>query len=129
MLSGRCAATTQSGTPCNAQPVRLSGFCWWHDPATDAERQGGRRLGGKGKSNAARAKRGYADGALTPAEVEGLIGTTLTGVLAGRVTPGQAQAVASLARAAVAVREAGEVEERLAALERHAGTDGRGRTA
>ncbi len=69
------------------------------------------RKGGAARSNKSRARKQYVDGILSPAELEGLIGTTLKGVLMQKITPGQAQAVASLARAAVAVREASAIEK------------------
>jgi hypothetical protein len=120
-MVGKCRATNAAGAPCSATPVRPSGWCWFHDPALTAERDAGRRKGGVERSNQARARKQYADGALAPIEVQGLIGTTLRAVLVGKVTPGQGQAVAALARAAMTVREASEVEERLAELEARAG--------
>ena len=109
MVAG-CNATTTAGAPCSARPVLPSGWCYWHDPATAAARDQARRDGGAARSNKARARKQYADGALTPVEVEGLLGTTLRAVIAGRLEPGVGNAVASLARAAMAVRDAGEVE-------------------
>ena len=47
----------------------------------------------------------------------------LRAVLAGKIEPGVGNAVANLARAAVAVREATELEARLAELEARAGVD------
>ena len=37
-MVSRCKATTASGSPCSATPVRADGFCWWHAPALEAER-------------------------------------------------------------------------------------------
>jgi hypothetical protein len=125
----RCNATNSAGAPCSATPVRPSGWCWFHDPALTAERDAGRRKGGVERSNQSRARKQYADGALAPIEVQGLIGTTLRAVLVGKVTPGQGQAVAALARAAMTVREASEVEERLAELEARAGLSSERRTS
>jgi hypothetical protein len=86
-----------------------------------AERDAGRRKGGVERSNQSRARKQYANGALAPIEVQGLIGLTLRAVMAGQMTPGQGTAVAALARAAMSVREASETEERLAELEIRAG--------
>ena len=118
----RCRATTAAGSPCSAQPVRPSGFCYWHDPALAAERDAARRRGGRGKSNRARAAKRLPEEVLTPATLQGLLGRTLREVIAGRVAPGVANAAATLGRAIVAVREATELEERLRALEAAAGT-------
>jgi hypothetical protein len=59
--------------------------------------------------------------ALSPAELQGFVAVALRGVMTGSIAPGVGNAVASLARAAVAVREATELEQRLAALEDRAG--------
>jgi len=83
----RCKATTVAGPPCSAQPVRADGYCWWHSPALANERDEARRRGGSARSNRARAKKQL------PA-----------------VEPGVGSSVASLARAYVAVTEAGAVE-------------------
>jgi hypothetical protein len=124
----RCKAQTTNGTPCSAQPIRDDGYCYWHSPATANERVDARRRGGKAKSNASRAKRQMESAAMTPNEIQGFVAVALRGVMVGSITPGIANAVASLARAAVAVREATELEQRLAELEQRAGvTDTRWR--
>lgn len=58
---------------------------------------------------------------MTPPEIQGFVAVALRGVMTGSITPGVANAVASLARAAVAVREATEIEQRLRELEDKAG--------
>ena len=62
------------------------------------------------------------DGALSPAELEGLLGVTLRAVLNGHKEPAIGNAIANLARAAVAVRDSVAVDERLAELERRIGS-------
>jgi len=64
------------------------------------------------------------DAALTPSELEGFVAVALRSVLDGQISPGVANAVASLARAAVAVREETALEARLAELEAAAGIAG-----
>ncbi|MDP9364810.1 MAG: hypothetical protein M3Q10_11405 [Chloroflexota bacterium] len=118
--TGRCRATTAAGSPCSAQPVRPSGWCYWHDPTIAAEREAARRRGGRGKSNRARAAKAM-PAPMTPADLQALLGVVLRGVVAGRVEPGVGNAAANLGRAIVAVREATTTEERLAALESAAG--------
>jgi hypothetical protein len=125
MVDG-CRGTTKDGNACAARPMPGRDVCPWHAPVLAARRQEWSAKGGQQRSNQSRARKSFADGALAPIEVQGLIGTTLRAVLVGKVTPGQGQAVAALARAAMTVREASEVEERLAALEQRAGiSDGR----
>ena len=128
-MVSRCNGTNTAGGPCEAQPVRSSGFCYWHDPSLASERHANRRRGGSARSNAARAKKALPDTVLSPAEIQGMLGLALRDVLAGRLEPGVANAAASLGRALVQVREATEVEERLQALERAAGRPARGWTA
>jgi len=80
------------------------------------------------RSNTARAKRQFVAEALDSEQVLGLLSVALRGVLGGKLEPGVANAAASLGRAIVAVREATEVEARIAALEIAAGI-GEGRSA
>ncbi len=125
----KCVGTNRDGTPCSAALVPGAVYCRWHDPALAKERKEWSRRGGLAKSNTARAKRRYAEGALDVGQLQGIIGATIVGVLAGRITPGIANAVATLARASVSIRDAAETEERLAALERQAGFIGRSNVA
>ena len=106
----RCAAKTVSGSPCSATPVRPSGYCYWHDPALSADREAARRRGGSARSNAARAKKELPAGVLSSDQLRGVLGLTIAKVLNGAVEPGVGSSVASLARAYVAVTEAGAVE-------------------
>jgi hypothetical protein len=125
-----CIATTKEGRPCSAGPVRSSGFCYWHDPALLEQRLTDRQRGGAARSNVARARKQIADAVLTPADLQGLLGATLRGVLAGRIEPGVGTAAAGIARVLLAVREATDVETRLAALEEQAARQGqKGRVA
>jgi hypothetical protein len=93
----------------------------WHDPEADEQRREMSRKGGQSRSNKARAKKLAAG--MGADDLDALLAVALKGVLAGRLTPGQGQAAASLARAMVAVREYTAVEDldrRLAELERSA---------
>jgi hypothetical protein len=112
----RCKATNAAGQPCGAQAIS-NGFCPWHDPARQADMLEARRKGGKAKSNRARARKQLVSTAMSPAELEGVIGLTITQVLAGKISPGIGNAVASLARASVAIRETVDLEIRVTNLE------------
>jgi hypothetical protein len=90
----RCQATAASGKPCSATPRPGRSFCLWHDPAAEEDRRELSRKGGRARSNASRAKKAFPAG-LTTGEVQGYLATALKGVLVGRFTPGQANAVAS----------------------------------
>ena len=127
-MVARCKATTTAGDPCSAQPVRESGWCYWHDPAREGERRANRRKGGEARSNRARLRKHYAGEVLTLREVQGLLSKLLKDVTEGRTEPGVASAGASVARAIAAVAQVGDMEERLTELERAAGI-GEGRSA
>ncbi len=129
MKPERCAAIAKDGRPCHARPVDGGGLCAWHSPAWAAKRREWSQKGGVQRSNQSRARKQYEAGTLSPSEVQGLLGTTLRAVISGQIAPGQGQAVAALARAAMTVREASEVEERLTTLEYRAGLNSEGRTA
>ena len=120
-MVARCKATTTAGVTCSAQPVRESGFCFWHDPGREAERRANRRKGGEARSNRARLRKQYAAEVLTLREVQGFLSKLLKDVTEGRTEPGVASAGASVARAIAAVSQAVDLEERLVDLERAAG--------
>jgi hypothetical protein len=125
-MQARCSATNKDGSPCSAQAWR-GGLCRWHDPQLAADRAAWRAKGGQGKGNGVRARRRLAGATMGPAELQGALASVLQGVIAGEVAPGVGSAAAAIARAIVSIREATEIDERLAALERRAGMTGRGR--
>ena len=126
MPSSRCQAITTRGNPCSATTRPGRPLCLWHDDSPQAEeaRRELSRRGGAARSNSARARKGLVNAALTPSELEGFVGLALRSVLDGQISPGVANAVAALARAAVVVREATELETRLVELEAAAGIAG-----
>src|SRR5688500_18337755 len=79
----KCKATKHDGTPCSGTPFRGGDFCWFHDPAQADKRADGRRQGGSARSNKRRAMKEVEAHAMTPAELEGVIGLTITQVLSG----------------------------------------------
>ena len=108
-VTQRCASTRRDGAPCTAQ-AGTSGYCIGHDSgAVEA-----RRKGGHGKSRAERAAK------LLPARLQpvvSLLENALGEVHRGELDPRAASAMASLAGALVRAMTAGELEERLRALE------------
>ncbi len=88
-----------------------------------------RRLGGKAKSNANRARKQMIAAVMTPEEIGGLLSLTLRNVIAGRVEPGVGNAAANLAKAIVTIQEATTLELRLSALEASIETSGPRRLA
>ena len=89
-------------------------YCFAHDPAKAAERQAARQRGGQHRANLVRLR-----GLVPPRliSVYDRLESALGEVHDGTLQPGQAAAMAGLARAMVAVLQAGELEERLRALE------------
>ena len=124
-MVSRCIATNANGQPCSAQPVRPSGYCVWHEPGLEAERQAARRRGGESRSNRVRAGRRYAAAVLSLRQVQGMLSVVLEDVIAGDVEPGIATAAAGVARAIASVAQVGDIEERLAELEQRAGVETR----
>jgi len=127
--AAQCPTNNKDGTPCGGTVLPGATFCIFHDPDRAELRREVSRKGGKAKSNTARARKKYVEGGLEPDQLQGLIGSTIVGVLAGRIQPNVGNAIAALARTSVTIREAVEVEERLADLERRAGIVGRNQIA
>ena len=108
-IAQHCVSTRRDGAPCTAQ-AGASGYCIGHDPVA----QDARRKGGHGKSRAERAAK------LLPARLQpmvSLLEDALGEVHRGELDPRAASAMASLAGALVRAITAGELEERLRALE------------
>ena len=112
-IAQHCTSTRRDGAPCTAQ-AGTSGYCIGHDPgAVEA-----RRKGGHATSRAERA------GKLLPARLQpmvSLLEDALGEVHRGELDPRAAWAMASLAGALVRTITAGELEERLRALEDRGG--------
>ena len=112
-IAQRCTSTRRDGLPCTAQ-AGTSGYCIGHAlGALEA-----RRKGGHATSRAERA------GKLLPARLQpmvSLLEDALGEVHRGELDPRAASAMASLAGALVRAMTAGELEERLRALEDRGG--------
>jgi hypothetical protein len=108
-VNERCTSIRRDGLPCTAR-AGPSGYCIGHAPgALEARRKGGRK--------ASRAERA---GKLLPARLQpvvSLLEDALGEVHRGELEPRAASAMASLAGALVRIITAGELEERLRALE------------
>ncbi len=127
-MDARCSAATKTGAACNAAPWR-DRLCRWHHPDLAAERREGRAKGGHARSNAARARKRLPGRLLTMREVQALLCGLLVDVVKGEAETGVATSAAGLARAIAAVATAGDLEDRLAALEATAGPEIEGRRA
>ena len=111
-----CAGTKKSGESCTATVEPPQTYCWWHDPANADERRRAASKGGRGKPN-----REIRD---LKRELEDLA----AGVLDGSVDRGKGAVVNQILNTRLRavelerkIREADELEERLAALEQAQG--------
>lgn len=113
-MTRQCTAITKVGIRCPNAPVAGFDKCMAHEPALTERVAEGRYNGGKGKSNAARARKAI------PADlrdVGDLLLQAIHDVKTGDLDVGKATAMASLTRAYVTVYEAGLVESRLKDIE------------
>ncbi len=115
-MDRRCKATNRTGEPCSAAHYQ-DGWCRWHHPSLKEARKAERIAGGEARSNKRRARKLLLDARMSPPEIEGLLCRSMLQVMSGHMAPNMLSAIAAGARAFVAVREAGDVEERLAAVE------------
>ena len=119
----RCKSKTRDGEPCRGFALE-DGYCFSHSPALEKKRLEARAEGGKNSSRAARLKK-LVPPRLIP--VFDRLETALEEVHSGELESKQAQAMASLARAMVAVLTSGELEERLREVESRIGGNDNGR--
>ena len=110
----QCAATRRDGQRCQAPALPDSEHCFAHAEHLAANRQAAREKGGRHKASVVRL-RGLMPPRLVP--VFETLEAALGEVHAGTLDPKRAQAMASLARAMVAVMTAGELEERMREVE------------
>ena len=123
MAQRQCTATTKSGDRCRAPALPNDDQCFTHSPAVAAKRDARNRRGGRNKDNAARAaKQWVAIGHdLEAAEVPALLRGLMAEVVAGRVQPSVATAVATLAKTSIKLSRDLEIEQRLNALQERVG--------
>ena len=119
-MDRKCKAPNRAGGSCGATHFR-DGFCRWHHPELEAQRQAERAAGGQARSNKARAQRQLRDAVLSIDDLDALLCRALVQVAAGKIEPGVGSAVATIAKTITGIRTAGELERRLEELERAAG--------
>lgn len=121
MNERRCQATNQRGEPCQANPLRGESWCLRHHPDLGNERAAWNRQGGKGKTNAARARKAMPDDLKT---VGDWLLQAMGDVRAGTMEPAQGNTLANLARSYVLLHAAAAGESRLSRLEEAFGEEG-----
>jgi len=110
----RCVSTKKDGTPCQAPAISPSGYCFMHDPNRASARDEARRRGGKNSCRTARLNK------LIPSQLRpiyNMLGRAMVECYQGKLDYRKTNALASVARAMVAVLTAGELEERVRDLE------------
>ena len=119
--TSKCTGTNKDGGPCSATPQAGKSRCLWHDPALTEQRKQWSRDAGKAKASSARARKKVLAGGMELQEIDGALCQALTDVLSGELEPGIGTAAATIARTITAVRQAGELEQRITALESRRG--------
>lgn len=110
-----CTATTAAGQPCKAAPLPDRSECFAHADDLAERRAEARARGGRNRAALRRLERAMPD---TLGDTLGLLVDAMAATAAGRMAPARGQALASIARAIVAVHVEHETEARIADLER-----------
>jgi hypothetical protein len=123
MVVKRCTSIRADGTPCRANALPDSAYCFSHDPAVRERRIEGNRRGGHARSTARRAARHWAavGHEIADGDLPALLKATILDVRTGKIEPSVATAIATLAKTAVAITVDIDLEQRIAALEQDAG--------
>jgi hypothetical protein len=113
-----CSAKREDGGACGATPLREEEFCLWHSPNHEEEVAEARVLGGK-RRRRERIVQGVYDfeGLDTIPKVRRLVEVAVLDTLGLENSVNRSRTLAYLAQTAVKLIEAGELEERLAAIE------------
>src|SRR2546423_1871293 len=109
-----CAGERRDGRPCTSPLVGADGYCFAHSPTKAAERAAASARGGQHKASVVRLRGLCPPKLITVYEqLEEALGECPRGALPAS----RAFGMAALARAMVAVLQAGELEERLRRIE------------
>jgi hypothetical protein len=132
MPTKRCAGRNVQGEPCGATPRGENGLCLWHDPELKQVADEARRAGGQRRKRDVTLFAAYdLEGVRTVDQIRRLVEVAVSDLLeADRGIP-RAKAMLSAAKAASDLWRAGELEERVGAIESVLGdrlpTDEKGR--
>ena len=119
----QCTATTKSGARCKGVALSDESLCFVHAPSMQARRDESRRRGGQAKSNAARAAKMWAATGreIAPDDLPAMLRAAILDVRVGTIEPSVATAIATLAKASVAITTDIDLERRIEALEQATG--------
>jgi len=114
-----CAARTDRGEPCRTPPLQGGEHCFWHSPDTQQEAAEASRLGGLRRRREKTVAGAYDLGGLqSVAAVRRLLEIAVLDTLGLENSVARNRTLAYLAMAAFKALELGELEARLATLER-----------
>ncbi len=113
-----CNARKDAGEPCRQAPLRESDYCFWHDPDHAQDAAEARRLGGlrRRKENAVSGAFDY-EGLESVVQIRRLLEVAVLDTLSLENSIARSRTLAYLAQVALKTLEAGELQERLQALE------------
>ena len=118
MTSRTCIARNEKGEPCHQAPLRDSNYCFWHSPEHAEEAAEARRLGGLRRRREHAVAGVYnVDGLTSVDQVQRILEVALLDTLGLDNSVARSRTLAYLAVVALKALEAGQTEERLAALE------------
>lgn len=119
-MVSKCSGITKAGKPCRGVPVHGSQWCMTHHPDLQERQADNRRKGGTARSDARRAAKQWAalGKELGDDDLPSILKSCMFAVKAGKMTPGEANAIATLARTSVQVTGDLDLMARVDALER-----------
>ena len=118
MGSRGCTAAREDGSPCGATRRRDVPFCFWHDPASTPEAAEARRVGGLQRRRESAVAIAYdVSGVATLEELARILGIAILEILALPNSIARSRTLIDIVRVGLKVREAGQLEARVAALE------------
>jgi hypothetical protein len=108
----------EDGSPCGATRRRDVPFCFWHDAASAPEAAEARRVGGLQRRRESAVAIAYdVSGVVTIEELARILGIAILEILALPNSIARSRTLIDAVRAGLKVREAGQLEARVVALE------------
>src|SRR5450759_3372120 len=118
MVVNRCTGSLPDGRGCRAWPLQGEPFCLWHSPAREEEAAEARRLGGLRRRRERTVSGAYDFAGLGSIEaIRRILEIATLDALGLENSVARARVLLAAVLAATKLLEAGELEERLAALE------------
>ena len=117
-LVRRCQSLRRDGRACRAYPVRDLPYCFWHAPETEEDAADARRLGGLRRRREKTVTGAYELGPLdTPEGMQRVVDIAVVDTLSLDNSVGRNRTLLQGVLTALKVRDAGDLETRVAHLE------------